>query len=657
MMRRAATQQVKTRIAASLAKQRYVHGCAFALTVLALVASVAIAARSSAETDRAPTAPLTKQAAPANTKATATHREVTFNRDIAPIVFNVCAKCHRPGEAGPFSLLSYDDVKSHARQIVSVTARRFMPPWLPAPSDFAFADELKLSDEQIARFREWYEAGEPQGDTKDLPPLPKFTEGWQLGKPDVILEASKPFVLPAKGSDQYWNFVFRAPVAASRWVRAVEIRPGNKRLVHHANLLVDRSESARREEAAPGDGFAGMELQIESESFDPDGHFLFWKPGTLVKPEPSTMALRLDAGDDLILNTHLQPSGRAELIQPSVGLYFTPQAATEFPVLLQLECDKQLDIPAGEKHFVVSDEFTLPVDVQLLAIYPHAHYLGKDLLAVARLPSGEEKTLIHIPHWDLNWQAVYRYAQAVKLESGTTIIMRYTYDNSSGNSANPNDPPKSVVAGNRASDEMAHLWLQVLATNRSDPGSVEPVGAPASPNPIDPRITLEEALARHHIENDADDFEAHYNLGAMLQMQGKPQDAVAQFAEAQRLRPGDATVENAFGGALLAVNQLSEAIDHLSVAAKARPGYFDAHYNLGLALARHEDFAGAVTEYRAAVQLSPKDANAEANLGSALAAAGDFAEAKTHLERALALNPQNALARENLDQVLQELPH
>jgi tetratricopeptide (TPR) repeat protein/mono/diheme cytochrome c family protein len=640
----------------SMRKQKYVGAIAAVLAVLSVIAA------SHAEPYRAQHAFAAAQNAAAAASGTArqvtaregTDREVTFNRDIAPIVFHICANCHRPGEAGPFSLLTYDDVKAHARQIVSVTSRRFMPPWLPDRGDFAFADELRLSDEQIALFRTWYEAGTPQGAAKDLPALPKFTEGWQMGKPDVILRATKPFTLPSGGTDQYWNFVFRAPVAETRWVRAVEIRPGNKRLVHHANLLVDRSDSARHEEAQPGDGFAGMELQIESENFDPDGHFLFWKPGTLPRPEPNSMALRLDAGDDLVLNTHLQPSGKPEQIQPSVGLYFTPQPATEFPVLLQLECDKQLDIPAGEKHFVVSDEFTLPVDVELLAIYPHAHYLGKDLLALARLPSGEEKTLIHIAHWDLNWQAVYRYAQPVKLASGTTIVMRYIYDNSQDNSANPNDPPKRVVAGNRASDEMAHLWLQVLPTNEA---GANPAGAAERVEVADPRIKLEEALARHHIENNADDFEAHYNLGAMLQMRGETRDAAAQFAEAQRLRPGDATVENALGGTLLAMGQLSAAIEHLSAAVKARPDYFDVHYNLGLALARHEDFSAAVEEFRAAVRLSPKDANAEANLGSALAAAGALAEAKTHLERALTLNPQNTLARENLDQILQDAPH
>jgi Flp pilus assembly protein TadD len=622
-----------------LPRSKYVCGYAGALALLALIMV------TRAESYRMRYADAARQAGP--TTAKETPREITFNRDIAPIVFHICANCHRPGEAGPFSLLTYDDVKSHGRQIVSVTGRRFMPPWLPEGGDFPFADELRLSDEQIALFRAWYEAGEPQGDAKDLPVQPKFTQGWQMGKPDVILQATKPFTLSAGGTDQYWNFVFRAPVPETRWIRAMEIRPGNKRLVHHANLLVDRSEIARHAEAAPGDGFAGMELQIESESFDPDGHFLFWKPGTLPKPEPDNMGWRLDAGDDLVLNTHLQPSGKQELIQPSVGLYFAQRPATQFPVLLQLECDKQLAIPPGDKHFVVSDEFTLPVDVELLAIYPHAHYLGKDLLAIARMPNGEEKKLIHIPQWDLNWQAVYRYAQPVKLSRGTTIVMRYVYDNSSDNPANPNSPPKRVLAGNRASDEMAHLWLQVLPMHQTATGYAD----------ADARITLGEALARHHIENDADDFEAHYNLGAMLQMRGETPDAAAQFAEAQRLRPGDATVENALGGALLVLGKLPEAIDHLSVAATERPDYLDARYNLGLALARHEDFTGAVTEFRAAVQLSPKDANAEANLGSALAAAGAFAEAKTHLERALALNPQNTLARENLEQILQEAPH
>jgi hypothetical protein len=209
----------------------------------------------------------------------------------------------------------------------------------------------------------------------------------------------------------YWNFIFRSPVNLSRFVKAIEIHPGDKRLVHHANLLVDRTQSARRKETSPGSGFAGMELQIESEAFDPDGHFLFWKPGSSPIVEPPGFALRLDAGNDLVLNAHLQPSGKVESVQPTVGVYFTNEPATKFPVLLQLENDRALNIPAGENNFVVTDEFTLPGDVQLLAIYPHAHYLCRDMVALARSADGLEKTLIHIPPWDLNWQAVFRLAQ------------------------------------------------------------------------------------------------------------------------------------------------------------------------------------------------------------------------------------------------------
>jgi Flp pilus assembly protein TadD len=613
------------------------------LAALCALFVVAAALRASAARPHIPASP---GSAPQQTAPAA---DVTFNRDIAPIVFHSCAPCHRPGEAGPFPLLTNEDVSAHARQIVAVTQRRYMPPWLPEQTDFPFADELRLTPEQIALFRLWYEAGEPRGDAKDLPPAPKFTADWLLGRPDVILQATKAFSLPAGGTDAYWNFVFRAPLAETHWIKAVEIHPGNNRVVHHANLLVDRSNSARRQEPAPGDGFAGMELQIESEQFDPDGHFLFWKPGSLVIPEPATMAMRLDAGNDLVLNTHLQPIGKRESVQPSVGLYFTSRAATQFPVLLQLECDKQLDIPPGEKNFVVTDQFTLPVAVELLQIYPHAHYLGRDMLATARLPSGEEKTLLHIARWDLNWQAVYRYAQAVELPAGTTIAMRYAYDNSRDNLANPHDPPQRVVAGNRASDEMAHLWLQVL-----------PVGAEGKTSGAagdSARMALAEALARHHIANNPADFAAHYNLAALLEMRGETPEAAAQFAEAQRLRPGDATVENAYGATLLAMGQLPAAITHLSAAVRARPDYFDAHYNLGLALARRENFGAAADEFRAAAKLNPNDSNAEANWGGALAAAGDLREAKTHLERALALNPQNAMARENLDQVLQEFPH
>ena len=474
---------------------------------------------------------------------------VTFNRDIAPIMFRSCAMCHRPGEAGPFSLLTYSDAKKHARQIAEVTRSRAMPPWLPEPQELKFADDLRLPDAEINFIQRWVEQGAVEGDAADLPAQPKFVEGWRLGEPDLILNAAKPLTLPPQGTDTYWNFIFPVPIQQTRWVKAVEIRPGDKRYVHHANILVDSGGTLRQREAAPGAGFGGMEIRIESQVFDPDSHLLFWKPGTIPYVEPEGMALRLNPGTDLILNTHLQPSGKPEVIQPSIGLYFTPHPATKLPMLLQLENDAKLDIPAGQKDFLVSDEFTLPVDVDLLAIYPHAHYLGKGIQALATLRDGTKKTLIHIPQWNLNWQAVYRYSEPVRLPKGTTVSLRYVYDNSDENPMNPNHPPARVVGGNRSSDEMCHLWLQVL-----------PVNFDAAQG--DPRMTLEEALARHNVDKNPGDFEAHYNLGSMLQAREKLEAAIAEYEAAVRLSPEDATANNALGAALVGAGHAERGVGY-----------------------------------------------------------------------------------------------
>jgi len=565
-------------------------------------------------------------------------QKVTFNRDIAPIVFQYCSSCHRPGEAGPFPLLSYEDVKKHAHQIATVTKERIMPPWLPEPREFKFADERRLSDDQITLIQRWVEQGAIEGNIADLPPKPEFVEGWQLGKPDLIIQAEKPFALPASGGDTYWNFILRVPLDRTRWVKAVEIRPGDKRLVHHANILVDRTGMARSREQQPGAGFSGMEIRVESEVFDPDSHFLFWKPGTFPYIYPDGMALRLDKGTDLVLNTHLQPSGKPEMIQPSIGLYLTDKPATMRPMLLQIENDARLDIPAGTKDFLVTDDFTLPIDVDLLAIYPHAHYLGKEIQALAIFPDGTRKTLIDIKHWDLKWQAVYRYSEPVVLPKGATISMHYTYDNSEDNVANPSHPPQRVRGGNRSSDEMAHLWLQVLPRNWPH-------------SEVDPRMVLQEALARHNIEKNPGDFEAHYNLAAMLQGRGDLEGALTEYELALQIRPEDAVANNGMGSAFLASGKLDKAVVHLMAALKNRPGYFDAHYNLGNVFASQGNFNSAIDEFRAAVQVNPEDADAEANLGSALAQNGQLSEAKAHFERALRLNPNHELARENLDQV------
>jgi tetratricopeptide (TPR) repeat protein len=567
-----------------------------------------------------------------------TSSTVTFNRDIAPLVFQYCSPCHRPGEAAPFPLLTYQDTAKFAQQIAIMTERRIMPPWLPGPGQFKFVGELRLTDEQIALFRRWAEQGAPRGEPRDLPPAPKFTPGWQLGKPDLILQARKPYSLAASGTDNYWNFIFPTAYPDVHWVKAIEIRPGEKRVVHHANILLDRMHSSRAQEKHPGEGFPGMELRIESESFDPDSHIFFWKPGSAPHVEPADMALRLDPGSDFVLNTHLQPSGKAESIEPSIGLYFTDMPATKFPVLLELQNDLALDIPPGVSDFLVTDAFTMPVDVDLLAIYPHAHYLGKELAAMATLPDGSTKSLINIPRWDLNWQAVFYYAEQVFLPKGTVIKMRYVYDNSAANIANPHRPPQRVQGGNRTIDEMAHLWLQVLPYDQAIPDNQA-------------RMLLNEALWRHDVARNPADFTAQYNLGAILQLREQIPEALEHYQAAVNLRPTDAVANNALGGALLAVGQPAKAVSPLQTAIQSRPNYFAAYYNLGNAYASLGQFQPAIAQFRQAVQLNPDDSMAEANLGAALAELGELASALAHLEKALKLDSNNELAADDLEEV------
>ena len=222
-----------------------------------------------------------------------------------------------------------------------VTQQRYMPPWLPEAGYGEFKDELRLTTAQIALLRQWAEDGAPAGEVTDAPPVPAPSNVWRLGPPDLIVQASKPFLLAADGPDQFWNFVLPLPLTETRWVRAVEIRPGNARIFHHANLLLDRSGSARRRETVTGAGFPGMDLSIEEDNFDPDSHFLFWKPSTLPWVEPAGLAWRATPGMDVVLNVHLQPSGKPEAVQPSIGLYFTDQPQSKFPMLIQLEHDRR----------------------------------------------------------------------------------------------------------------------------------------------------------------------------------------------------------------------------------------------------------------------------------------------------------------------------
>ena len=570
--------------------------------------------------------------APAQHGAPAASVPVTWNHDIAPIVYSNCSVCHHPGGGGPFSLLSFHDAVRRGPQILEATGSRYMPPWLPASGFGDFAGARRLSDEQIALIRRWVESGMPEGDLA-APAPPRFDTTWQLGKPDLVLTVERPFALAAGGADVFRNFIFQYPLSQTHFIRAVQILPSVPSVVHHANILIDRTASFRR--LHPNDwqdGIPGMELQVDAgNTFDPDSHFLFWKPDTPALEEPESMPWRLDPGNDLVLNMHLKPSGKPENITAQIGLYFSAAPAVEHPMLLQLEDDRDLDIPAGAHNFVVEDELTLPIDVKVLGVYPHAHYLGRELAGWAILPNHQKKWLIRIPSWDIDRQSVYRYREPMMLPHGTVLHIRYVYDNSADNIHNPNSPPIRVRAGNRSVDEMAHFWLQVLPVNT-------PRDSP------DPRLLLERAWMEHRVKRGPDDVIARYNLAAAEAGLGHYDRAAVEYRQVLSATPGDARALNSLGAALESAGDLGKAREAFQQAMDRAPESCDAEFNLAGLQLKLSRFAEAEAHLRAVLQRCPDDASAHSALGVALTGKGDSSAAQAEFERALAIDSSDFTA-------------
>ena len=391
----------------------------------------------------------------------------TFTENIAPIIFQNCVSCHRPGEIGPFPLLTYQDVRKRARQIAEVTGTRFMPPWHAESGHVEFLNPRVLSEEQIATLRRWHEGGAPEGDPKKLPKLPMLPEGWQLGRPDLVLKMDRPFKLYAEGKDIYRNFVFPLNVPEDKWVRAVEFRPGARSIVHHALFYLVVSGAAREaDEADPEPGY--QDKGRAGRQFTPVGG---WAVGSNVRVLPDGLAYRYPKNADLVVQTHFHPTGKAEDELTTIGLYFTDKPKQSF-VGIQLPPAfgeiSDIDIPAGETHYAVHDAITLPVDVEAFSIAGHAHYLAKVMTMKATLPDGHVQILVKIPDWDFAWQEQYTFKQRVKLPKGTRLDTELIYDNSATNPHNPTSPPVRVKWGPMSTDEMGSVTLHVVAVREAE---------------------------------------------------------------------------------------------------------------------------------------------------------------------------------------------
>jgi len=601
---------------------------------------------------------------------------VTFNSDIAPIVFAHCAPCHRPGEVAPFSLLTYADAAKHASGMAEETRLRHMPPWLPEPGEFAILGDRRLRDSQIDLIQRWVAGGKLEGNAADAPKAPVFPGGWQLGQPDLVLAPARPYSLKPGPEDVYRNLVIHPSLKAGVFVRAVEFKTGGAP-IHHAVIRVDATPASRARDGADGQpGFDGMSWQSTQ---DPEGNFIGWAPGRGPIVSPDRMPWRLERGADLVLELHLIPGESPVSVQPTIALFLTDQPPAASPLTLKMG-SKLIDIPPGQSDYVVTDTYELPVPFDLLSVYPHAHYLGKEMRVTAELPGGVVKTLLYIKQWSFHWQQDYRFAEPIALPAGTKLTMRYTYDNSEANGENPHHPPVRVRLGPKSTDEMAELGLQVLPKSLADAARLVQsfVDRDAQAN-----VTLGELRVREQPENaeyqlflgdsymDVDRYaeavphleaslrinersaNAHNDLGTALMQLGRVPEALQHIQRAVELAPRDERTYFNLGNALSHASRVDEAAAAYERSLAINPDYGEAHVNLGSLLFSHGRVPEALTHFRRAVELMPNSAVIHNDLASALAASGRYADAMQQVRQALALNPDFAPALDNLKRLQQ----
>lgn len=633
-------------------------------------------------------------------------RALTFADDVGPILRAKCVACHVHGGSAPFPLVDYADVSRRAEQILEVTGSGYMPPWLPSSSDYHFANNRSLTPDQIAAIASWNETGKQEGDLSKLRVIEEKGSAWHLGEPDLVLSLDNPYRLQADGEEVFWNFVLPADAddtfRGSRYVRTVEIQPGNRRAVHHIVGLVDRTGDARRRNQISGNrGFEGMDLG-QAEILN--GQSMLWSPGRVPSPGIDGIAWQLDARHSVVLQMHLFPTGKVELIQPRVGIYFADSKPTRHPISIMLEAP-EIDIPAGASAYEVRDQITLPVDVQVLSLYPHAHYLGKKFECSAEFPDGTHRTLLEIDDWDFSWQDEYQFATPVELPRGSTIAMKWTYDNSTGNVRNPNDPPRRVVLGNKTTDEMGSLLLQVLPASEADSMLLDesrwrqklattPMHPVANQNLgtiYEQRGDLREALRCYQrvLQVWPQSSTAHENVAVVLSAMGQDEQAESYFRQAIELNPNDALPHNHWGAILIKQGRIPEAIKHLRraleiwaefpealvnlgeaelirgnlpqaaqqfrLATKAAPEYALAHFNLGTVLMEDQEYPKAAESFRKAIAIDPDFVEAFNNLGIALFQSGKLEEAAVQFRRAIDLDPDYENPRQNLKTLQRQL--
>jgi mono/diheme cytochrome c family protein len=383
----------------------------------------------------------------------------TYNGEVAAILRRSCQACHRPGGAGPFSLLTHAQAAKRADDLADVAEGGLMPPWKPTPGfGPPLLHDRTLLPREIGALRAWADAGAPEGDGEPPPPIADPPGGWELGEPDLVVEMPEDFAIPPAGDDVYRCFVMPTALPADRFITAMEVRPGNPRVVHHTFSYVDNRGIGRgrdAEDAGPGymcfSGFTGDQVF---------GAMGGWTPGNEPHPFGEGIGLHLPRGVDVVMQVHYHPSGKPERDRTRIGLHLA-----KGPVRRALQwisaCanPETFELPAGDPDIRIRAELTLPMDVDLHAMTPHMHLLGRSLRAEVRLPDGRIRPLIAIDDWDFNRQDTYYLREPLRLPKDATILLEGRFDNSEGNPRNPSRPPEGVRWGEATTDDMMILFL------------------------------------------------------------------------------------------------------------------------------------------------------------------------------------------------------
>lgn len=393
--------------------------------------------------------------------------DVTYSKDVSRILQEKCQQCHRPGDIGPMSLLTYDDAVNYAPDIKRVLEQGIMPPWKPNEGAEKFKGAYNLSDQQKADLLSWIANGTPQGDPADMPEPTAPKGDWVIGDPDLVLKMPEPYT-PARGKDIYRCFVLPTGLDADKWVSAVDILPGNRKQVHHVILYLDSSGAAEKLDAAdPEPGYdcyggPGFNLSSNLTSLLLDGYALGgWAPGARPDHLPEGVGMKLGKNTKIVMQIHYNTLLRAGEDQTSIGLYFNKEPAKKQLFFLPV-VNTNFRIPAGEANSLVTAQFpVLPfLDMKVINAFPHMHMLGTKI-EVETLIRGEKANMITINNWDFNWQGTYTFQKPIEMPAYSAINLRCTFDNSVNNPKNPNNPLIDVRWGEGTADEMCLAFIGV----------------------------------------------------------------------------------------------------------------------------------------------------------------------------------------------------